>query len=410
MKHNNASKQVLQIMFVKNCQSESSPTKKLFLRFYVFSILARKSLFCSNMRTHKLFKSVQLVAMAFPVTQKKNDLAIRETILGVLNAKDRSGSGKLPASDFLKVLSDFGYNNDTTTAKSILKHCAVDSSQSVDFNKLKEGLAEERKVQNAKIVSKGKFKGVIVAPATPQTSGVVKENKALSREKQAKVVKDVNAEVLSVYKMMSTHEIDAGAGLFLLQQNSIYPTKEFVKLAAEMERQEVSFADFSRALTTSDPNPTSADILNAEATTVFAGACKVASLDRFSEENTTSGRKLFAPPKSAHFGDPAVIGEVELPKPGRKMLDSKAKSAVMGTVFNETGLSSLGKDFNNSSFTPVVSGRKLVEADLERNPDLSRAKQNHGNVLTWNHEQNALEAVHAALEKPSGRKVCCVCT
>ena len=326
----------------------------------------------------------------------------------MLNAKDRSGSGSVHISDFDKVIGDFGFTREDQTVKNVIEHCNVDSNEYVDFSALKDELSKERSIHNAKVVSSkpNRFRGVI-APAVPQTAGVLREEKRLSKERQAATVQEVGAEVRKVYKMLSHHEIDKDAALILLSEQRIFPTKEFIKIAAEMEAGEVPFADFNRALTTSDPHPEADVILQAETTAVFAGAIKPKVIDRFSEANP--GRKLFKAPPSQHFVDPANAPEVEERKFSRRFTAAaKAKKSSMGTVFNENGRSQLGNLQHLEDLELDANGRRHNITDPELNPELARAQMHHGDCISWQQEElSELEQRNAAEAKPMGKKVSC---
>ena len=69
-------------------------------------------------------------------TTTNTDLSIRETILGVLKAKDIEKSGVIHTSDFRSALSDLGFPYGSKVVENILVHCKLDANGNIDFNLL----------------------------------------------------------------------------------------------------------------------------------------------------------------------------------------------------------------------------------------------------------------------------------
>ena len=341
--------------------------------------------------------------MALPVSPKK-DLAIKESILGVLKTKDKSGKGAVKVSEFDNVISAFGLSWDSPAVKNVLEYCKIDKDENINFNALSDEILVEKQRLNA--IPKHKVRRPIVVIATPQTTGVLKEKKELMRERQQKAVQQQTEQVQTIYKMLSNHDISKNTAVNLLSQHQIYPTKDLLKIAAEMEVNEVPFADFNRALTSSDPFPRASAILSAETTTVFAGSPKRPPVDRFSVEESTPGRRLFEIPPSAHFVPMEEFAITEFIKPGRKAAESpRGKTTTMGAVFNETGQSWLG-DPEAVDWSTPSAGRRHVVQDEGFGADVARAQLNHGDCISWADQESELEAWNAALARPEGRKVC----
>ena len=350
--------------------------------------------------------------MADFVTQPtivKKDLAVRESILGVLKAKDRADLGTIRVADFEKVISDFGLTRESLAVKNVLAHCSVDASENLDFNQLKQQLATERNVHNAKAITSkkpNKSKGAI-KPAIPQVAGLRKEE-LLSKKRQEQAVQELTAEVLNVYKMLAHHEIDRDAAVHLLSQHHIYPTKEFVKVASKMATVDVSFTDFSRALTNSDPYFRTQDIAVVDAGVVNAGSKKPAPLDKFAAPVLSTGKRVYKAPKSKHFALPDEVPPVEVLTPGKRLAESVAYKSSVGGVLNENGRSSLG---DNTELDLKIEasygvGRRHATVDQEQGAlDLARAQLSHGDCISWQQGQTELEIRNASMEKPSGRKV-----
>lgn len=333
----------------------------------------------------------------------KKDLAIKESILGVLNAKDKTGTGSIPIADFDRVIAAFGVSWDSPAVQNVLDHCKVGPNENMNFSSLKE----EVKLEKQRLLAKPGARiarSTTTVPAVPQASGILKEQ-AIMKEKQKQAVLTQKNQINTIYNMLSKHDIDKTTAIKLLSQHQIYPTKELLRIAGEMEVNDVPFADFNRALTASEPYPRTSAILAAERNTVFAGAVRPSAVDRFTQEDAIPGRKLFVVPKSQHFVPPDEPYDLEAFKPSRKMNDeARGKATCMGALFNETGDSTLGHP-QEVDWTSAPAGRRHLVVDEEIGVDYARAQLNHGNCVTWQCEVSELEERNAALEKPVGRKV-----
>lgn len=338
--------------------------------------------------------------MADAPMSPKRDLAIKESILGVLRAKDKSGTGTIHVTEFDQVVAAFGLSWDTPAVKNVLGHCKMDSGDRLDYSSLKGVLESEKKRLTARPVLRTKAAVI----ATPKASGVIKEQQEYIRERQQRAVQENVSHITTVYKMLARHDIDKRTAISLLQQHQIYPTKELVKVAAEMETGEVSFAEFRQALTASDPYPRAAAVTQAQTTMVYAGSIRPPPVDQFVPEEVVPGKKQFAIPPS----QVAVVPDDELvlmpPKPARRPVEeARGKAAVMGALFNETGASLLGSPEDvDWSASPSGKRHHVVEG---RRGVLARAQLHHGDCVTWSTEPSPLEALHAELARPVGRKV-----
>jgi hypothetical protein len=331
----------------------------------------------------------------------KKDLAIRQSILGVLNTKDTSGTGSIPISEFDKVVVAFGLSWDTPAVKNVLEHCKMESGERLNFSELKSELSSEKKRLTAKPVLKANPAAVI---ATPKASGIIKEQQAYMRERQQRAVQENVSQIATVYKMLSRHEIDKRTAVSLLNQHHIYPTQELLKAATDMETGEVSFADFTRTLTASDPFPRVNAVMQAQTAAVCAGGARRKPVDMFVYEDVVPGRKLYEAPPSqvAPLPDEELV--LEPSKPGRRPVEeARGNATVMGAIFNETGDSTLGSP-ESVDWSPSRAGRRH-HVEGERGADLGRAQLNHGDCVTWGHDETELERRHAAIARPTGRKV-----
>ena len=70
-----------------------------------------------------------------------SDLAIRETILGVLKKKDKQKEGKIHTSDFRTVVMDMGYQFGHPIVENILVHCVISANGFIDYSGLEKQLA-----------------------------------------------------------------------------------------------------------------------------------------------------------------------------------------------------------------------------------------------------------------------------
>jgi hypothetical protein len=340
--------------------------------------------------------------MSETASPTKKDLAVKESILGVLTAKDKSGTGSLPISEFDKVVNAFGLSWDNPAVRNVLDHCRMEGGDRMNFSALKHELAAEKKRLTAKPIMKAKSPSVL---ATPKVSGLLKEQQAYMREKQQRAVQEQVTHVNTVYKMLANHEIDRNIAVNLLGQHQIYPTKELLKVAADMELGEVSFAEFNRALTASDPFPRASAIVQAQTSSQLAGATRPPAVDKFVAEEAVPGRKLYDSPPSqvACLGD-EILGPEPIKFTRKLAEDARGKECVMGALFNETGDSILGRP-EEVDWSSSPAGRRHHIKDSGRGARLARAQLDHGDCVSWSQYETQLEAYNAATARPEGRKV-----
>ena len=339
--------------------------------------------------------------MAQSALSPKKDLAVRESLLGVLNTKDKSGSGSLPISEFDKVVTAFGLSWEHQAVRNVLDHCKMESGDMINFSSLKSELAQEKRRLTAKPI----MRHPVATIATPKVSGILKEQQREMKERQERTVKEQVSNVHTVYKMLANHDINKTTAVNLLRQQNIYPTKELLKITSEMETGEVSFADFNKSLTASEPFPRASTIIESQINSGFAGAVRPSSLDRFVSEDAIPGKKLFEIPPS----QVAVVSNEELDlepiKPAKRCIGwNKAKMNVMGALFNETGQSTLGHP-DTIDWTYLSPGRRHHIQDEYNYIDYARGQLNHGDCLSWRTEESELELRNAAEAKPTGKKV-----
>ena len=78
-----------------------------------------------------------------------SSLALKETILGVLQSKDRSGRGVIHTSDFKSALTDLGFPMGSEVVEDILVSCIVDVNGNLDFSGFATELIRQRHVMNS---------------------------------------------------------------------------------------------------------------------------------------------------------------------------------------------------------------------------------------------------------------------
>lgn len=136
------------------------------------------------------------------------DLAIRETILGVVKSKDVNHRGVIHSSDFRSAVADLGFPFGHPIIENILVHCVINAEGFVDFTGLERELARERRVLNAKAnaVTTARGKTSTGTPLTPWRADVVHQQKMQS-ERQAKLLQEKHNDVLIGFQQYEEQEI-----------------------------------------------------------------------------------------------------------------------------------------------------------------------------------------------------------
>jgi Ca2+-binding EF-hand superfamily protein len=70
-----------------------------------------------------------------------SELAIRETILGILKAKDQERRGRVHTSDFRSAVSDLGFHFGHPIIENVLVHCVISVDGFVHYEGLEKQLA-----------------------------------------------------------------------------------------------------------------------------------------------------------------------------------------------------------------------------------------------------------------------------
>eukprot|EP01038_Epipyxis_sp_PR26KG_P010986 gene10986-14759_t len=190
-------------------------------------------------------------------TTTNTDLSIRETILGVLKAKDIEKSGVIHTSDFRSALSDLGFPYGSKVVENILVHCKLDANGNIDFNQLENALSHERKVYNTQSAIKSstsiKTSTSSTAVLKPWRADEAHQQK-VSSEIQSRNIQENRVAVNEIFRKVSHHEIDTDSTIYQLSILNINPTPEFLRLIKSSEYQDITLPDFIKSLTNSNNN------------------------------------------------------------------------------------------------------------------------------------------------------------
>ena len=188
----------------------------------------------------------------------QSSLALRETILGVLKARDLDGSGVIHTSDFKAALLEFSLPMGSQEVEDILIHCKISMDGSIDFTKLENELRLERQVYNnrPKATASAPLKTSQGAQETAwRVDNMAKEK--LIAERQPQLVYAHRSEVHEIYKKFSHGDKGVDATIESLQAIGIEPTKAFKSLFRQNASNggtlpHITFAEFTRSLSLGD--------------------------------------------------------------------------------------------------------------------------------------------------------------
>jgi hypothetical protein len=100
-----------------------------------------------------------------PSTGNADDLPIRETILGIIKSKDKSGAYVIHSSDFRNAVLDLGFSMGSAIIENILIYCKIDNNGNLDYSNLERELIRERRILNSS--NKPEQKIVSTSQGTP---------------------------------------------------------------------------------------------------------------------------------------------------------------------------------------------------------------------------------------------------
>lgn len=177
------------------------------------------------------------------------DLAIRESLLGMIKAKDVNGRSVIHSSDFHSAISELGFSMGSPIIEDMLIYCKLDSNGNLDYNELERELLRQRRIFNAQ------SKPEVIPVAT--SSGVVSKawrgdeihKTKQQREKQLLAVTEYSQAVNNIYQLLSHRQMTPDEAISELEMYDIFPTKEFKKVLVDMELNPIPLSDFICSLT-----------------------------------------------------------------------------------------------------------------------------------------------------------------
>ena len=222
----------------------------------------------------------------------QSSLALRETILGVLKARDLDGSGIIHTSDFKAALLEFSLPMGSQEVEDILIHCKISMDGSIDFSKLEKELRLERQVYNnrPKTTSTTHLKTSQGTQETALRVDDARKGKVI-HERQPQLVYAHRSEIHEIYKKFSHGEKGVDATIESLHSIGIEPTKAFNSLIRQNASNGgtlpyITFAEFTRALSVVDSS--SNDVNDSP-----AGGSKYEDSERYKSGSDELDRELF---------------------------------------------------------------------------------------------------------------------
>lgn len=349
------------------------------------------------------------------LTNVKTDLAIKVAILGKLERKQQE-EGTLKIKDFDEIIHDLNFSKDSNSIKGMLKNCKVDRKNNLDLQSLKDAINIERAVYNAKNMKKinqnnSNSNNVKEFNNTTNNSNIQDFNSS----KQIKTVEDKRKQVQTIYNMLSKHEIDTETASYLLSLHSIHPTKQFMKLAENMNLTEVKLVDFTRSLTTGEPaleqsidpinlNSSSSSFYTTNVATttaasrpitpkvVAAGSTIRAAVDKFEESIEPSMHHK--PSKVLTIGE-----EIIEFKTNKKMSNDKhynageIKNTLQHQPFTKGKRINNNSSNNNSSPSSGISTMAIDNDYIKTKRILmqTRTLKDHGDCVAWRQPPTKIE-------------------
>ena len=276
------------------------------------------------------------------MTTNNKDLSIKETILGVLKARDLEGNGVIHSSDFRMALSDLGFEMGSRVVEDILVLCKVDSQGNLDFSTLEHELIRARRVLNSTAppekpppTSKG-------AQPKPWTADVVHEQK-LKAEKQKKMVQEFRPQIQEAYQKYARGTLNGEQLKSFIQSLGIELTRDFDYRMRQNSTGDLSFADLIKALISFDASASS---------TADPGFCA----------GSSGGFVKASPPSRKRVDWNKCKGQLEAAEPAGRLCRRPAETAsvlrasegVKGAVFSSSKAST---DFTTVSALHDASGQ-----------------------------------------------------
>lgn len=199
-------------------------------------------------------------------TQSSSSLQLREMLLGVLKARDIDNRGVIHTSDFKAALNDLGLLMGSQEVEDILIHCRIGMDGSIDFKKLESELKLERQVYNSRHKPKKNVPKTSTGSSEAPWRADIAHKEKLLAEKQTKLIFAHKDEVHDIYNKFTHGEISVDDTISALETIDIVATKAFRTLVRQsggsLLLPDISFAEFKRALNTSDVSSTNSNTNN----------------------------------------------------------------------------------------------------------------------------------------------------
>lgn len=235
----------------------------------------------------------------------------------------------------------------------------------------------------------------------------------VSKESKAAIVKEKRLQVNKIYNLLAHHEISADTAVDLLNQQNIYPSREFQRLASVMNREEVSLVEFTRALTESAPaapipTDTTAGLIVPKPTDTFAvnwNANKQYMDNDKVESPVFKPTRKPLPAKCLYSSVGEILNTTDEPSDlsngGKPFV--KARS-IISHAWNDG--KSLGTEVNEEEVDPQGLDRVTTGLIIQQRKHPGRAKLNHGDCITWTKEATHLEILNAIQVRAKRVRAC----
>ena len=329
-----------------------------------------------------------------------SSLALKETILGVLQSKDRSGRGVIHTSDFKSALTDLGFPMGSEVVEDILVSCIVDVNGNLDFSGFATELIRQRHVMNS-LPQPAKLQPTSSGAAPkPWRADVVHNQKRIS-ETQTKLVQEHRTELHEAYKRYTSNQMNNDQIRSYIESLGLVITKDLESLFRQSRTGEVPFLDFMRALVHYDSSSSCLD-------PGFAAGGSTITQKMEQESANGHDRALFAQRKRVDWNK--RMGQIERSdefiKHGKKAADNNGfyskSDGVMNTVFNCSK-----EQMNSIDTNPFSKNTSGMDLGMGKASEFTTVAQYHMQQgqgkkgdLKYNSEQKIIrEQVLAALRR-----------
>lgn len=181
------------------------------------------------------------------------DLIIKETILGVLKARDYEGDGVIHSSDFRMALSDLGFEMGSRIVEDILVLCKVDSHGNLDFSTLEHELVRSRRVLNSTASPAKPPPTSAGAQPKPWRADIVHDQK-LKAERQKKLVQEFRPQIQDAFQKYARGTLSGDDLKSYIQSMGIEITRDFLSRTRINSTGDMTFAELVKSLISYDSN------------------------------------------------------------------------------------------------------------------------------------------------------------